>query len=432
MNPFISAVMPFVRRRRVRDVTWGVCIGAAIGAGVFGAFWWGGGLVGWGLGGAFVSAVVGGIVGRRVSPGVAEVCSLLDADFGLKERLRTAYELKEETSPLATLQRRDALHHLATKTPQEWIPRRFPRWGWGVPMLYGVVSLLFLLLPRGTAAPDPERVAVRRAVEALRPKVPQEFFRAEELERARNAREALAVLADLEARLKATSPAADALATARETLQSGVPRGTSSLAEALDAARLSDALREELRTLRERLSRQESAASLREALERIETQGVSAETLKRLVAALRELEKRSDAELLNALEEIRAQKKAIAAVALESRRGSIARLDATPGRESEDVEAKGSRLPSFSRPPEAGVLTLEGLLDALGREVRVYSEKKVSPSNPERLVPFQEVVLASRQEAERFLHEETLPLAYRGRIAAYFSALSDVSRRERP
>lgn len=431
MNPFISVVMPFVRRRRVRDVMEGVCIGAAVGAVVFGIFLWGGGLVGWGLGGAFVSVVVGGFVGRYVSPDVAGVCSLLDKDFELKERLRTACELKEETSPLATLQRRDALDHLATKTPQEWIPRRFPRWGWGVPVLYGVVSFPFLL-SRGSSAPDPERIAVRRAEEVLREKVPQELFRVEELERARNAREALAALADLEARLKASSPATDVLATVRETLQSGIPRGTSSLADALDAAPLSDALREELRTLRERLSRQESAESLVRALESVETQGVSEETLKRIVAALRELEKQSDAELLKALEEIRSQKKAIAAVALETRRGSAARLDAVAGNESDDSEAKGSRLPFSSRSHEAGVLTLEGLFSASGKEVRVYSEKRVSPSNLERFIPFQEVVLASRQEAERALQEETLPLAYRDRIAAYFSALSEVSRKERP
>jgi hypothetical protein len=442
-----AAIGPFARRRRMRDAIRGVCVGGWCGAAVFAASLVVGRFVAFpsvvvGVAVALLSGAVGGMIGMRRSPNAAAMCSLLDADLGLMERLRTAYEmeLRGAMSPFAELQRGDALARLSATTPQAWLPRRFPRCVWTVPVVYAVACVP-LLVPlsdsRAVPADASERVAVRRVVDALRkssrhPVVRQSLA---ELAEAQNAHDALIALADVERRLKATSPTTDALATAREFIRAGVSNDAASLADALDAASptVSSALRDELLALREGLSRNAASESLVAALEGIETREVSAETLERIVAALRDLENQSDADLLAALDEIRAQKKAIAAVALESRRGTTARLDATPGQESDDSEAAGRHLAARRRSSDAGFLALDAAVSSVGRESRVFSEMRTKPSaNARRWMPFREVALASRQEAERAIRDESLPVAYRTSIAAYFSALNRATHSESP
>jgi len=439
-----QAVEPFVRRRRIRDTIRGGWLGAWVGAVLFALSVLGGRFLAFptaavGIIGAALSVSVGAWVGARRSPSPLVVCSLLDADFCLMERLRTAFETEArgDMSPLATLQRQDALARLETITPQMWIPRPLPRAAGTVLFAYGLASLLWFL-PSRAGEPIPlnasERAAIRRAAEALGRSPSSSLLQPSlrELASAKSIGDALMTLADAEARLRAVSPATDALATTRELARKGV--NAPSLADALAAAspNLPPALREELAALRDRLARNATTEPLIAALEGIETRPVTAETLARIVAALRELEKQSDADLLATLETLREQKQAIAAVALESRRhGATARLDATPGKESDDTETTGKRLTPKLHSPGANVLALDAALSSLGEETRVYSVRNTPPPrNRSPLIPFREVVLASRQEAERAVGDESLPLAYRTRIAAYFTALTRATRPE--
>ncbi|HEY4388569.1 MAG TPA: hypothetical protein VGN34_29305 [Ktedonobacteraceae bacterium] len=60
----------------------------------------------------------------RSRPSLARTALLVDRRLGLHDRLGTAWELREESSPLAGLQRRDALKHLKDFTPATAISLR--------------------------------------------------------------------------------------------------------------------------------------------------------------------------------------------------------------------------------------------------------------------------------------------------------------------
>jgi hypothetical protein len=76
-------------------------------------------------------------------PSLAGTARAIDARLGLHDRMGTAWELRDEGSMLATLQRRDALKQIKKHTPASAISLRFSR---SLLLFLGVIALALTLL----------------------------------------------------------------------------------------------------------------------------------------------------------------------------------------------------------------------------------------------------------------------------------------------
>src|SRR5947209_16595198 len=94
-----------------------------------------------GLGTACILLAFGAALWYR--PSLAGTARAIDARLGLHDRLGTAWELRDEASALATLQRRDALKQLKKHTPASAISLRISRF---LLLFLGIVALALLLL----------------------------------------------------------------------------------------------------------------------------------------------------------------------------------------------------------------------------------------------------------------------------------------------
>ena len=100
------------------------------------AFYWAGGV-------ALACVLVALVVAFLYRPSLQRTARLVDRRVSLRDRLATAWEMREQTSALSTLQRRDALQQLGRHTPVAAISLR-PRRSRLV--LFAVVALALALL----------------------------------------------------------------------------------------------------------------------------------------------------------------------------------------------------------------------------------------------------------------------------------------------
>ena len=438
---FHEAIQPFLQRARRQAMTRAFVIAWVVGSLVAGIVtlttWWIGRATK--LGGVAAFVVVGVGVGyalfRRI-PSDVVVVARLDNDFGLKARLISAWELsrRAESSATAAFVVDDAVAHLSTISPTHWIPRLIPRYAFVAPLLF-IAAFIPLIAPHSRSESPlrspAESEAIRnaaRAMESLDTPV------ADEVGAAKSVADAMAALSRAENRLTEdrVNDATRATDTARKSLATIIP-ATNVLSDGIRNAdpSLSNELKAAFAKLRDRLRDNRSASSFVSALEGIETREVSVETLRRIADELSRLEGDAD---LEAIETIREQKKTLAAVALDAKTpGVTARLDGVAGSESNDSTAVGNRLSaSPSESNAATALALETLQSASQRESRVAARRDPSrTTGVVELLPFNEVVVSAQRQATATTRNETLPIAYRSRIDAYFTTLAASATSER-
>jgi hypothetical protein len=96
------------------------------------------------------------VAALRFRPSLARAARIVDRRLGLHDRLGTAWELRDETSSLAQLQRRDALQQLEQHTPAKTFslhPGRFAL------LLFAIAALAFLLL---VVLPNPMNAVLKQ------------------------------------------------------------------------------------------------------------------------------------------------------------------------------------------------------------------------------------------------------------------------------
>jgi hypothetical protein len=431
---------PFRARARRRAVVLGLCWGCGAGFLMLGAANLVGRLLAFsgmtaGLALAVGSLLTGVWLAKRGAPDDDTLAAQVDAHFGLMARVRTARELErmDPSSGMAQAQMADALRRLAACAPAVWMPRVVPRWAWGLPLVFGLAWTPLLLPVSPDSLSPAERGTIREASRRLSQTPLSDRVReaGQALRRARNAEEALAALADAQRALEGepSFDAAQAAFDVQETLRTQTPAD----ALAAQGQDLPPQLREELRALRERVASNPAAEALARALDGIEAREVSAEALARIVRELRRLEALADRDLLATLRAIREQKRAVALAAADAQRpGRFARLDQTPGRESDGSVALGLRLGDEHLPPaDTNVLTLEGIVLPSARETRVYSTREGAPLGAAGdLLPYEDVVLSGQRAAAAAIAEDAVPARYRASIRAYFDALAASAGRE--
>ena len=367
---------------------------------------------------------------RAPQPTLAEI----DRFYDLKDRVQTAYALETDgaSTDMEKAQIADATERLSNADAKAWLPRLLPRWAWAspcAPLLACVPLLLPPPAPDPNAMTDGERTAALKAAEALS----MDDEARQKLKRAETLREAFAALAEAEKRAEEAAQSAQALATAQKTLAQGEP-----LSDALRGA-ASDPppdLAERLRALRDALASNPSAEALSDALIGIETAAVSAAKLNAIADALRQLERRADPNAAETLKRIQAQKRKLAAAALNSPSQNGAPSGQTAGGNNAGTDHDNN--PSAQTPADLpdepfnknARLILETLENAGARQETVYSSKKESgktPSEPE-LLPFKQAALNASRSAlssaeAGAVNAERLPAAYRERIRRYFKAV---------
>jgi hypothetical protein len=445
MNPpsLHAAIAPYLLRARTRATLRGAVDGAMVGAvaacGMLVAYR----LLGVGspvvAGLGFVAISAAGVAfARRRLPDDAQLLVALDADLGLKARVRTAWETThtDRREPLAEAQIRDAVQALSEHTPHGWLPRLVPRRAWATPALVALAVAPLLMPTHGVAEPTltaPQREAISAAADALR----ADDALSDRLRDAETVEDALVALADYEERADTHERSKQALNVAREALQGSAPN-VRSPADALDdlAAASYPALQEQLRELRDKLARNATTAGLAQALEDVDTVAVTEATLRKIVEELRKLEDAAETAPLASLDAIREQKRAVALAAIESQgSGSQARTDGVAGSETGDMTAEGSRLGEIAAATEAAdAMLLESFESESLRESRVYTRRRNadgSRSEPE-LLPFREAVANARADIEYAVRNDELPVAYRDRILRYFDALQKIAEEDAP
>lgn len=445
MNPpsLNAATAPYLRRARVRATLRGAVDGTIAGVAVAGGVFLADRLFGVGNTGvavvAFAVCLAGGVAFARLRlPDDAHLLASLDADLGLKARVRTAWESAraDRREPLAEAQIRDAVRALGAHTPQGWLPRLVPRRAWATPILVALAAAPLLIPPRGIAESTLTPVQIR-AIAAAAAALSDDDALSDRLRDAESVEDALVALADYEERAETHEQSRRALDVAREALR-GVAPDARSPAEALDdlAPASYPALQEQLRELRDKLARNATTAGLAQALEEVETVAVTEATLSKIVEELRKLENEARTAPLASLDAIREQKRAVALAAIDTQgSGSQARTDGVAGSETGETVAEGSRLADVVAATEAAdAMLLEGLESASLRESRVYTRRRDadgSRSEPE-LMPFREAVANARAEVEYAVRNDELPVAYRDRIRRYFDALQKIAEEDAP
>lgn len=439
-----KAARPFLKRARMRAALRGALYGSFLGSAALFAALTAGRLMRFPstfLGAALlaVCAAVGAFFffkkARRAPPILAEI----DQFYDLKDRVQTAYALETNgaSTPMEEAQIADAAQRLSNADAKAWIPRLLPRWTWMSPCA-ALLACVPLLTP--PPAPDPnamtdnERTAALEAVDALS----MDSGARQKLKRAETLREAFAALAEAEKRAEEAAQSAAALATAQKILAQDQP-----LSDALRGAAADPPpdIAERLRALRDALASNSSAETVLDALAGIETASVSAAKLNAIADALRQLERSADPNAAETLKRIRAQKRKLAAAALNSSPQNGSRSGQTAGGNNAgtDLDNNPSARTPAALPEEASQnnaqLLLETLENAGARQETVYSSKKESGkanAAPE-LLPFKQVALnASRAALEnadadavnlKISSAERLPAAYRDRIRRYFKAV---------
>src|SRR5437764_1422049 len=97
----------------------------------------------------FLSALSASIWYR---PSLMRTARLVDAQLSLHDRVSTAWEMRNETTPLCSLQRRDALQQLGKHSPRTAISLRPHRSGLITSSIMAMVLALLLFLPNPMAA----------------------------------------------------------------------------------------------------------------------------------------------------------------------------------------------------------------------------------------------------------------------------------------
>ncbi|MBT3268803.1 hypothetical protein HN371_16740 [Candidatus Poribacteria bacterium] len=437
-----TAMAPYLRRARVRAMSRGSVDGILVGALVAGVTLLSHRLLGIGTpllaACSLAIAVPAGLLVARVRlPDDGTLLTSLDADLGLKARVRTAWEsgAAERHGPLAQAQIRDAVTALNANTPRDWLPRLLPRRAWGMPLAVGLAASALLAPSRGEAGAQlsaPERTAISAAAEALS----DDRALSGRLRDAESVEEALAALADYEERAETYRESRRALDMVRDALPQ--PARNSSPADALTAATPASypALQERLRGLRDRLARNATTGGLAQALDDIEMRAVTEATLQAIIDELRELEGIAQTAPLTSLDEIRAQERAVALAAIDVEAGGTqARTDGVAGAETGDMVAQGSRIPDAVTVAQAAdAMLLESLESAAIRESRVYTRARDADGRESEPVsmPFREAVANARAETEYAVRNDELPVAYRDRIRRYFDALQRIAEEDAP
>ncbi len=435
-----SAIDPFLRRARWRATVRGAVDGTLLGSTLAGLALAAGQL--WSVGGPPLacvtfacSAAAGMIAARWRLPSVPRLLTSMDADLNLKARVRTAWdsEASDESGPLVQAQISDAIETLGFHTPREWIPRLIPRRALATPVVIALAVSALLMPSRGTAESQltaPQREAIAQASETLS----ADETLGQQLRDAESVHEALAALADAEARVEAHDESQSALDATREALRDVV--GGPSPADALRdvAATAYPELQSQLRELRDKLARNATTAGLAQALEGIEARDVTEATLARIVEELRKLEDVARTEPLASLDEIREQKRAVALAAIDAQAGGTnARTDGVAGSETGDMVAQGSRLANAAAAQEAAdAMLLESLESSSLRESRVHTRRRDADglaAEPE-LMPFREAVANARANVAYAVQNNELPVAYRDRIRRYFDALHQIAEED--
>jgi len=383
------------------------------------------------------SLVFGVVAARWRMPAPPRLLASLDAELGLKARVRTAWESEAsgDPNPLVEAQIRDAIGRLSLRATRDWIPRLLPRRAWGIPVVV-VLAVATLLLPsRGEAEPqlsNQQRQAVTRAAEALG----ADEALAERLREAATVDEALAALADVEARVEAHEESRRALGATREALRN-IADGPSPADALRDVAATSyPELQDQLRALRAKLARNATTAGLAQALEEVGTRDVTETTLRKIVEELRKLEDAAGTEPLASLDEIREQKRAVALAAIDAQEGGTnARTDGVAGTETGQMTAQGSRLEDVAAAREAAdAMLLESMESSSLRESRVQTRRRDENglALEAELMPFREAVANARAGVAYAVQNNELPAAYRDRIRRYFDALQEIAEEDAP
>ncbi len=372
---------------------------------------------------------------RRAPPTLAEI----DRFYDLKDRVQTAYALETDgaSTPMEEAQIADAVERLSNADAKAWIRRLLPRWAWMPPCAL-ILACAPLLTP--PPAPDPnamtdnERTAALEVANALS----MDSEAHQKLKRAETLREAFAALAEAEKRAEEAAQSAEALAAAQKILAQDKP-----LSDALRGAAADPPpdIAERLRALRDALASNRSAGAVLDALDGIETAAVSAAKLNAIADALRQLEQRADPNAADTLKRIRAQKRKLAAAALNAPPQNGSRSGQTAGGNNAGTDHDNNpsaRTPAAlpeEAPQNSAQLLLETLENAGARQETVYSSKKESgkPNAEPELLPFKQVALnASRAALENAdaeaVNSERLPAAYRDRIRRYFKAVEAAAR----
>ena len=441
-----KAARPFLKRARMRAALRGALYGSFLGSAVLFAALTAGQLMRFPF--AFVSGAAlfaacvtaGAFFFFKKARAAQPILEEIDRFYDLKDRVQTAYALETDgaSADMEKAQIADAAERLSNADAKAWIPRLLPRWAWTSPCALLLACVPLLLPP---PAPDPnamtddERIAAIEAANALS----KDDSEAEQkLKRALTLREAFAALAEAEKRAEESAQSAEALATAQKTLAQDKP-----LSDALRgaAAEPPPDLAERLRALRDALASNPSAEAVLDALAGIETAAVSEAKLNAIADALRQLERRADPNAAETLKRIQAQKRKLAAAALNSppQNGSPSGQTAGGNNAGTDLDNNPSaRTPADL--PEATLqknaqLILETLENVGARQETVYSSKKESgkPDSEPELLPFKQAALNASRSALKnaeagAVNAERLPAAYRDRIRRYFKAVETAAR----
>ncbi len=422
------------------------------------------------------AVAIGIYLSRKQHKGLSFVARFVDQKMELKERLSTAAELIQITTPqneFAQRQIRDAAETVVTLDIAEISPYRVPKFLklFPIPLLF--IGLSFSV-PPFYDVPQPltrqQQEILDRTVQDLSEKQvsnsglqKQINDTIQKLKTATDFDTAQRHLSDLKKEVrKQQFEQADAIAEATEASPSFHGMNADQLAEELESlteqVEIPPELQAELRELFERLAEGLPNGSLNDALNQIQGKAVTPETLQDIIAALEKVDKSDNLAQLKA--QLTASQKELALAAIETEKPSAgtANSDGAPGQDAATTEVQGTVESISNSDPQPESQTTE----ADTTENRTDSENATPPlvgeetpilqvnGNPLTLTtadagdaqglsdvftgevrdgvpvyrPFSDAVLnASRAYAEA-IDNKRIPVRYQAQIKAYLEAIS--------
>jgi hypothetical protein len=227
----------------------------------------------WAIGFALVPTLISLVAAIRYRPTIADTAYTLDERLSLHNRLGTAWELRDETSAITHLQRRDAFQRLQQHTPRTALPLRLSRITLLSFLIMVAALILLIVLPNPMTNVLKQQAAFQaqidqqvKTIEKMRQELPnQPGITAEQqkqidqilqnletkLKNAKSLEEAQQALADAQAKIDQlrnpqVSNKAEANAAASSSLQNSSNANLKSLGQALangDARSLDEALK---------------------------------------------------------------------------------------------------------------------------------------------------------------------------------------------
>lgn len=419
---------------------------------------------------------IGIYLSRKQRMDLLSVARFTDEKMGLKERLSTAAELIQITTPqneFAQRQVQDAAETAATLDITEISPFRVPKFLKLFPIPILLMGLSFSVPPfydvPQPLTPQQQEILDRTAQELTEKQVKNSDLQkqindtVQKLKTATDFDTAQKHLSDLKKEVrKQQSEQADAIVEATKASLSFQGMNAAQLTEELERlteqTEIPPELQAELKNLFERLAEGLPKGALSDALNQVQGKAVTPETLQDIIAALEKVDKSDDLTQLEAQLTASQKELALAAIETETPSGGTANSDGAPGEDAGTTEVQGTAESISNSDPQAELQATE----ADTTQSRTDSENVTSPlvgeetpilqtnGNPLTLttaasgdaqgfsdvftgevrdgapvyLPFSEATLnASRAYAEA-IDNERIPVRYQAEIKAYLEAIS--------